>query len=49
MPAPKEVVDLVEKFERYIESYKSSQYNETQIRREFIGLKNQIRKKLIAK
>jgi len=36
MPAPKEVVDLVEKFERYIESYKSSQYNETQIRREFI-------------
>jgi type I restriction-modification system DNA methylase subunit len=34
--APKEIIDLVERFERQFESYKSGQYNETQLRREFL-------------
>ena len=36
MPAPKEVKELVERFDRNIEAYKSGKYNETQLRREFI-------------
>jgi len=36
MGAPKEIIDLVERFNRNIESYKSGHYNETQLRREFI-------------
>ena len=36
MPAPQLIIDLVERFERNIESYKSNGYNETQVRREFI-------------
>lgn len=36
MAAPKEIVDLVERFISNIESYKSSHYNETQVRREFV-------------
>ena len=36
MSAPKEILDLVERFERHRESYTSGQYNETQLRREFI-------------
>ena len=35
MPAPKSVVDLFERFKRHEPSYKSSTYNETQLRREF--------------
>lgn len=38
MPAPKAIVDLVEKFQRNIESYRSGAYNETQVRREFIDV-----------
>ncbi|MGA9623324.1 MAG: N-6 DNA methylase [Bryobacteraceae bacterium] len=34
--APKEVVDLVERFERNLEAYRSEAYNETRLRREFI-------------
>jgi len=34
--APKEVKELVERFERNLEAYKRQGYNETQIRREFI-------------
>lgn len=36
MPAPQAVLDLVERFERNREAYKSSSYNETQLRREFL-------------
>ncbi len=36
MSAPKEIEELVERFQRYQENYKSSQYNETQVRREFV-------------
>ena len=36
LSAPKEITELVERFERYQESYKSNQYNETQVRREFV-------------
>ena len=34
--APKEVIELIELFERNIESYKGQGYNEAQLRREFI-------------
>jgi len=33
---PSRVVELVETFEQHIEAYRSQQYNETQLRREFI-------------
>lgn len=36
MGAPKEIIDLVERFDRHLEAYKSGRYNETQLRREFI-------------
>lgn len=36
MAAPQAVIELVERFDRNVESYRSGQYNETQIRREFI-------------
>lgn len=36
MAAPKEILDLVERFETNKESYKSGHYNETQVRREFV-------------
>ena len=36
MASPKEIVDLVERFESNLESYKSCHYNETQVRREFV-------------
>ena len=36
MPAPDSVIELVEKFRRNIDSYKSGKYNETEVRREFI-------------
>jgi predicted type IV restriction endonuclease len=36
MPAPQIILELVERFGRNIESYKSGAYNETQVRREFI-------------
>jgi hypothetical protein len=36
MGAPKEVIDLIERFERNIESYKGQGYNEAQVRKEFI-------------
>ncbi len=33
--APKEILNLVERFEQQLDSYKSGRYNETQLRREF--------------
>ncbi len=36
MPAPKTVLTLVENFERNLDSYRNGQYNETQVRRDFI-------------
>jgi len=36
MPAPKEVLKLIERFERNRDAYRSHEYNETQARREFI-------------
>jgi hypothetical protein len=37
MAAPKEIINLVEKFERNIEAYQSNHYNEAQVRQEFIN------------
>jgi len=34
--APKRICELAETFDRHIEAYRSQQYNETQLRREFI-------------
>jgi hypothetical protein len=34
--APKEILDLVARFEQQLDSYKSGNYNETQLRREFL-------------
>jgi type I restriction-modification system DNA methylase subunit/REP element-mobilizing transposase RayT/predicted type IV restriction endonuclease len=36
MPAPQEIVQLVQRFRQNIEDYRSGRYNETQVRREFI-------------
>ena len=36
MPAPTGIPDLVARFERQLDAYKSGQYNETQVRREFL-------------
>jgi len=36
MPAPQSILDLVARFEEHKETYKSSSYNETQVRRDFI-------------
>jgi hypothetical protein len=36
MSAPQAILELVERFERHHEAYRSSRYNETQVRREFI-------------
>jgi predicted type IV restriction endonuclease len=36
MPAPPEVLELIERFSENIESYTAGHYNETQLRREFI-------------
>ena len=36
MPVPKEVLKLIENFERNLDAYRSGKYNETQVRREFI-------------
>ena len=36
MPAPQIILDLIERFERNIDDYKSGAYKETQVRREFI-------------
>jgi len=36
MPAPQEILDLIARFEQQLEAYKSGQYNETQVRREFL-------------
>ena len=36
MPAPAELAELVDRFARNRDSYRSAQYNETQLRREFV-------------
>ena len=36
MPAPREILELVARFEQQLDAYKSGQYNETQVRREFL-------------
>jgi len=36
MAAPKEILDLLERFDRNRETYRSGNYNETQLRREFL-------------
>jgi hypothetical protein len=36
MPAPKEILDLVARFELHLDAYKSGDYNETQLRRDFL-------------
>jgi hypothetical protein len=34
--APKEIIDLIERFAQHVDAYKSGQYNETQLRREYL-------------
>ena len=36
MPAPDTIKNLVQRFEEHHDSYRSSRYNETQLRREFL-------------
>ena len=36
MPAPQAILDLIERFDLHRDSYLSPNYNETQVRREFI-------------
>jgi predicted type IV restriction endonuclease len=36
MPAPGEITKLVARFEQQLDAYKSGQYNETHVRREFL-------------
>jgi predicted type IV restriction endonuclease len=36
MPAPAKLIDLIDRFERNLDAYRAGQYNETQVRREFI-------------
>src|SRR5208282_3723615 len=36
MPAPQEILDLVNRFEQQLDAFKSGQYNETQLRHEFL-------------
>src|SRR5437660_12842830 len=36
MPAPPPIADLVERFEQQGDAYKSGQYNEAQLRKEFV-------------
>ncbi len=35
--APREIVDLIERFDRNLEAYRSQGYNEAQVRQEFIN------------
>ena len=37
MSAPREILELVARFEHQLDAYKSGQYNETQVRREFLA------------
>jgi hypothetical protein len=36
MSAPQEIFDLIARFEQHVEAYKAGQYNETQLRRDFL-------------
>jgi hypothetical protein len=36
MPAPREICDLVARFEQQLETYRSGSYNETRLRRDFL-------------
>jgi hypothetical protein len=36
VPAPRAVLELIERFRENLDDYKSGQYNETQLRREFL-------------
>ncbi|MGA3268663.1 MAG: hypothetical protein ABSE16_17815 [Verrucomicrobiota bacterium] len=36
MPAPREIIDLVTRFEQQLDAYKSGGYNESQLRLEFL-------------
>ena len=36
MPVPREIIDLIDRFDRNRDAYRSGKYNETQVRREFI-------------
>src|SRR2546425_7706269 len=37
MSAPQELLELVERFDRQVKAYKSGQYNEAQLRQEFLN------------
>src|SRR6266487_5361216 len=37
MPAPENIRQLVRRFEEYLDAYRSSKYNETQLRNEFLN------------
>ena len=37
MAVPEAIIELIERFNRNLEAYRSGQYNETQARQEFIN------------
>jgi len=37
LTAPQAIMDLIERFDRNVESYRSGKYNETQVRLQFIN------------
>lgn len=37
LPAPQEIIELVDQFSRRINEYRSSLYNETELRNEFVN------------
>lgn len=36
MPAPKEILDLIARFDQHIDDYRNGKYNETQLRRDYL-------------
>jgi type I restriction-modification system DNA methylase subunit len=36
MPIPKEIIELIERFEQHVEDYRNGRYNETQLRRDYL-------------
>jgi hypothetical protein len=36
MAAPAEIIDLISRFEQHLDAYRAGQYNETQLRRDFL-------------
>jgi len=35
VPAPKEILELIERFDQHVDDYRNGKYNETQLRRDY--------------